>query len=112
MLSLAIVGCVVFAPAAGFGATLELVSRVPPALASTTAAGNSYAYQDHVSQDGRYVVIDSDAPDLVVGQLGTPGKSNVFLVDRLSSTITLVSHLRCLHKCHREFPLPARTGGT
>ena len=49
-------------------ATLELVSRVAPGLGSETASGFSATYFDHVSESGRWVLIESSAQDLVAGQ--------------------------------------------
>jgi Tol biopolymer transport system component len=47
-----------------------------------------------ISADGRFVVIESTAPDLVSGQIDmNAGASDVFLVDRQSGAVTLVSHV-------------------
>lgn len=51
-----------------------------------------------LSADGRYVVFDSDAHDLIQGQVDvqptadTPGTKDVFLYDRVAGTLALVSH--------------------
>jgi Tol biopolymer transport system component len=65
--------------------TITLVSR---AVDGSTANGDSY--QNHVSDDGRYVVYSSYASDIVPGD--TNGQSDVFLYDRLLGTTRLVSH--------------------
>ena len=44
------------------------------------------------SRDGRFFVLQSGATDLVEGQSDVPGSDDVFLVDRLLGTTTLVSH--------------------
>jgi Tol biopolymer transport system component len=71
--------------------TLQPIS-LPPANQppSDTAAGQSYL--PAVSADGRYVAFESNALNLVPGQTGGPG-ANVFLLDRTTGTVALVSHL-------------------
>src|SRR5262249_24862968 len=44
------------------------------------------------SGDGRFIAYESSASDLVDGQTGPRGQTNVFLYDRLSQTNTMVSH--------------------
>ena len=46
-----------------------------------------------LSDDGRYVVFESDAPNVVAGQVDTNGEPDVFLHDRVADTLTLVSHV-------------------
>src|SRR5690348_10001239 len=71
--------------------TLQAIS-LPPAgqPPSDTAAGASTF--PSVSADGRFVAFTSSAPNLVPGQTGL-AESNVFLLDRASGTVTLVSHI-------------------
>ena len=71
--------------------TLQAIS-LPPANQppSDTAFGASTF--PSVSADGRYVAFQSSAPNLVPGQTGGPG-TNVFLLDRTTAAVTLVSHL-------------------
>ncbi|HSS48152.1 MAG TPA: hypothetical protein VLX28_04330 [Thermoanaerobaculia bacterium] len=47
-----------------------------------------------ISGDGRYVVFNSTAVDLVPHQSDTPGTSDVFIFDRLHKSLALVSHGR------------------
>jgi Tol biopolymer transport system component len=47
-----------------------------------------------ISADGRFVVFASAAPDLVAGQADmNGGERDVFLADRVTGTVTLVSHV-------------------
>jgi Tol biopolymer transport system component len=69
-----------------------LVSHV---AASRTKAANGRSGLDvapSVSEDGRYVAFVSIATDLVDGQVDTLDTSDVFLYDRASGDVTLVSH--------------------
>ncbi|HEY3570273.1 MAG TPA: hypothetical protein VGP73_20250 [Thermoanaerobaculia bacterium] len=45
-----------------------------------------------LSADGRFLVFLSDAGDLVPGQTGPAGQQKVFLYDRATGAVTLVSH--------------------
>ncbi|HEY2295856.1 MAG TPA: hypothetical protein VGM86_34575 [Thermoanaerobaculia bacterium] len=45
-----------------------------------------------ISADGRFVVFTSDAPDLVPGQQDDNGSLDVFLYDRVTASVSLVSH--------------------
>lgn len=74
---------------------IELVSKVPPQLASATAGGFSYVYggSSAVSADGRYLVFGSTASNLVAKQKdANAGEEDVFLHDRLTGSTILVSH--------------------
>ncbi|MES1241813.1 MAG: hypothetical protein ABUT39_09365 [Acidobacteriota bacterium] len=68
------------------GQTL-LVSRA--AGTAATAAGG-YSATPSLSSDGRYVVFSSAAGNLVPGQSG-PADSNVFLFDRVTGVVELIS---------------------
>jgi hypothetical protein len=57
--------------------------------ASTTAAAES-TFSD-MSLDGRYVVFESSAPNVVPGQINA-GLTNIFLLDRNTGELRLVSH--------------------
>jgi hypothetical protein len=72
--------------------TLQAIS-LPPANQppSDTAAGASTL--PSVSDDGRFVAFQSAAPNLVSGQTGGLNETNVFLLDRSTGTMTLVSHI-------------------
>jgi hypothetical protein len=71
--------------------TLQAIS-LPPAgqPPSDTAAGAST--HPAVSGDGRYVAFQSGAPNVVPGQTGG-SEVNVFLLDRGTEAVSLVSHL-------------------
>ena len=45
-----------------------------------------------ISPDGRYVAFLSEATNLVAGQVDTNGEDDLFLFDRLSGSVTLISH--------------------
>lgn len=68
--------------------TTTLVSH---SFSSPTTAGNDFSTMPHISADGRFVAYNSNATDLVPGQVDTNGGADVFLFDRLSGTNTLVS---------------------
>ncbi len=75
------------------GGANNLVSDA--ATTSSTAAGLPLVEPPHrrtVSDDGRWVVFTSDAPNLVAGQADPNGEPDVFLYDALNDTVTLVSH--------------------
>jgi|CXWL01.1.fsa_nt_gi Tol biopolymer transport system component len=55
-------------------------------------AGDGYASQPMINADGSWVVFSSQASDLAAGQLDTNGAQDVFLYDRASHEVTLVSH--------------------
>ena len=74
------------ASAAGAG-QVELISRADPLPDSY---GNSAS--PALSADGRWIVFQSDAPNLVPGQADGNAFSDVFLADRLTGALTLVSH--------------------
>ncbi|CAK0778928.1 hypothetical protein CCP2SC5_860003 [Azospirillaceae bacterium] len=63
------------------------VTRI--SAASNGAEGNNQSFSPSVSADGRYVVFESDASNLVAGD--TNGRRDVFLKDRQTGTITRVS---------------------
>lgn len=88
-----ILGRELYAHVAGSGAN-ALVSRAAPG-ASASAAGLGLVEPAHrrtVSDDGRWVVFTSDAPNLVAGQVDPNGEPDVFLYDALGGAVTLVSH--------------------
>jgi len=78
--------------------TTVLVSHAVSSAAPTVSAGNrpsrSLGPEDSVSMsaDGRFVVYESLATDLVAGAGDTDGTQDVFLYDRLIGTSSLVSH--------------------
>ncbi|HKV12389.1 MAG TPA: hypothetical protein VJ725_29870 [Thermoanaerobaculia bacterium] len=69
--------------------THTLVSH---ASGSPLTGGNQPSYDPVISADGRFVAFASSATNLVAGQSGLPDSQNIFLFDRTTGGITLVSH--------------------
>jgi hypothetical protein len=69
--------------------TVALVSH---AAASSTTTANDYSYPTAISADGRYVALASYATNLIAGGTDTEVARDVFLWDRDTGTVTLVSH--------------------
>ncbi len=63
------------------------------AASSASAAANAPALEAAISGDGRYVAFASAATDLSTGQVDSNGDTDVFLWDRITGTVTLVSHV-------------------
>jgi hypothetical protein len=64
------------------------------ATSSTTSANNSSAVNVATfSPDGRYVLFDSLASNLIAGQADANGVADLFLYDTQTNTSTLVSHI-------------------
>lgn len=74
-------------PARAGAGTVELISKADPV---PDATGNSGL--PALSADGRWVAFTSDAPNLVPGQVDGNFFPDVFLLDRLTGTTTLVTH--------------------
>jgi Tol biopolymer transport system component len=74
--------------AAAAGGTIELISKADP----IPDTDGNVPFSPVVSADGRYVAFNSDAPNLVPGQINGSFAVNVFLRDRVAGTTTLVSH--------------------
>jgi Tol biopolymer transport system component len=70
------------------GAT-TLVSH---AAGSAATSGNAESTVFRLSGDGRYVLFDSTATDLVSGQSDANGARDAFLYDRVAGTTALVTH--------------------
>ncbi|HTQ80442.1 MAG TPA: hypothetical protein VMM92_10635, partial [Thermoanaerobaculia bacterium] len=70
-----------------------LLTPAAPGVPTDTGGSASSVVPGSISADGRYMVFTSSAPNLFPG-LGTlqPAGSNVFLYDRMTGTLTLVSH--------------------
>jgi hypothetical protein len=68
-----------------------VLSLVSGAGGSAAVTGNGDSDSPAIDADGRYVAYRSDATDLVTGQAG-PARSNVYELDALARTQTLVSH--------------------
>ncbi|HYG63092.1 MAG TPA: hypothetical protein VEL74_10965, partial [Thermoanaerobaculia bacterium] len=69
--------------------TTVLVSR---SATSPTTAANDSSTAPVLSADGRYVAFSSLATDLVAGQTDNNFLADLFLFDRVTGTVTLVSH--------------------
>ncbi len=69
---------------------VELISRA--ALPAEAAGGGPPTSPPAVSDDGRFIVFASSAPNLVPGQIDTNNVEDVFLYDRVNGSMTLVSH--------------------
>lgn len=72
------------------GASAGQVELVSKASVVGDSSGNSLAMS--MSADGRYLLFQSEAPNLVPGQVDTNLFDDVFLRDRLTGTTTLISH--------------------
>src|SRR5438045_2600875 len=70
---------------------LNLVSPTNPQLPTSDSAGGVFAPLN--SADGRFTVYQSNAANLVSGQVNTAVASNIFLHDQQTGTTTLVSHV-------------------
>lgn len=70
--------------------TSQLVSHVPGSAVTTGNAASSYS--PSISADGRYVAFVSYATNLVAGVTDTNASEDVFLFDRITGTVTLISH--------------------
>jgi Tol biopolymer transport system component len=69
--------------------TSTLVSHLP---GSPTGTAHGDSQQATLSADGHFIVFVSAAPDLVAGQTDTNPGQDVFLFERATGTVTLVSH--------------------
>lgn len=69
--------------------TTVLVSR---AATSPLQAGNASSFDPRISADGNFVVFISEATDLIAGGIDANQSEDVFLYDRATGTVTLVSH--------------------
>ena len=61
-----------------------------PGTPNTT--GNDTSALASISADGAFVLFQSDADDLVTGMVDTNGASDMFLFERATGMVTLVSH--------------------
>ena len=69
---------------------VEVMSKAAPSMFADTAGGSVSAHA--LSNDGRYVVFESAAVNLVPGQVKEGIGYDAFLHDRVAGTVTLVSH--------------------
>ncbi len=68
------------------------VTLVSHRAAAPAAAGDDNSGSAVLSADGRFVAFGSGAHDLVAGQAAAAAPDNVYLFDRTTATMTLVSH--------------------
>jgi Tol biopolymer transport system component len=68
------------------------VSLVSHAAHSATTAGDGYSMEPSISADGGYVAFYSAATNLVAGQNDANDESDVFVFERATGALTLVSH--------------------
>ncbi len=77
-------------PPTAHAGQLDLLSRIPPRRASDAVGGASGSAA--LSANGRWTVFFSAAANLSPGQIDDNQGGDVFLYDRISGTVTLVSH--------------------
>ncbi|MCD8564056.1 MAG: hypothetical protein LRY44_03510, partial [Candidatus Pacebacteria bacterium] len=82
-LTLITIFALVFLPTVLFAGPATLVS----VNEAGTDSGNGSSYAYHITPDGRYVVFNSDASDLVPND--TSGARDVFVRDLVTNTTTL-----------------------
>jgi Tol biopolymer transport system component len=70
--------------------TVTLVSHTP---ASGTAAGNNRSDDPRISADGAFVAFASPATNLVTPQTDSNAEDDVFVFERATGAVTLVSHI-------------------
>ena len=75
-----------------FDRSTGAVTLVSHRAGAPSTTGHGQGSEAHVSADGRFVAFESTADDLVPGQIAIDSRVNVFLYDRVSSAIQLVSH--------------------
>jgi Tol biopolymer transport system component len=69
------------------------VVLVSHSVSSAATPGNGTTYPGSLaSSDGRYIVFQSEATDLVAGQTDTNNEPEIYLYDRVAGTTGLVSH--------------------
>jgi hypothetical protein len=69
---------------------VTLASHTP---ASATTTGNGASDGPHISANGAFVVFKSIATNLVAGQTDTNAKWDIFLFERATGALTLVTHI-------------------
>jgi Tol biopolymer transport system component len=69
-----------------------LISYRAPSLPSLSSSTESQA--SALSADGRFVAFESKSPSLISGQVDSNGMTDVFLYDRSTQAVTLVSRTR------------------
>jgi Tol biopolymer transport system component len=71
----------------------QAITLVTRSSVRSNDESNGFARSPVISADGRYVAFESDADDLVTGQVSAPGRdeNDIFLFDRVTGTTALVS---------------------
>ncbi|MBX7219808.1 MAG: hypothetical protein K1Y36_07670 [Blastocatellia bacterium] len=69
--------------------TTQLVSHIPAAV---TTGGNDTCANPSMSVDGGWIAFHSRATDLISGQVDTASTDDVFVFDRATGNVMLVSH--------------------
>ena len=76
-------------PCAAQAGKVELISRAAPGGVSQAAGQATGAL---ISADGLWIAFASSAPDLLLGQIDGNNANDVFLMNRATGALTLVSH--------------------
>jgi len=69
--------------------SLILISH---SFSSTTTAANGESKNANINADGSAITFESAATDLINGFAGTPNADNIFLFNRLTGDLVLISH--------------------
>ena len=85
-------GIVLLASSAAHGQQVDLVSRAAMPADSVGRSSLAPGYFWSASDDGRYSLFLSSAPNVVPGQVDINAGNDAFVYDRVSGTTTLVSH--------------------
>ena len=75
-----------------FDKTSGAVTLVSHSAAAPAAAGDANSGSAVLSADGRFVAFGSGAHDLVAGQAAAAAPDDIYIFDRTTATMTLVSH--------------------
>lgn len=90
---IALLALLAMIPPGKAGAEIELISKIPPRIAPGTALGLlGFLQRPALSDDGRFVVFLSSAPNLVPGQIDPEPGFDIFLHDRVSGSTHLITH--------------------
>jgi len=76
-----------------YDSTTGGTTLVSHAAGSPLTAGNGFSWFSGMSSDGRWITFISTATNLVPGQVDTNTTYDIFLFDRESAMMTLVSHI-------------------
>ncbi|HEV2846560.1 MAG TPA: hypothetical protein VG477_17020, partial [Thermoanaerobaculia bacterium] len=73
--------------------SLVLLDRATGNALEIASSGQTLPFLRGLSEDGRWLLLASDAPDLVPGQIDQEDTSDLFLFDRVARQLRLVSHV-------------------